>query len=131
MEKNKEKLHIRHCILHLYHTGVNAAEASRIIKKVYENSAVSENMCRRWFHKFQTGDFDVNDKKREGRPRNVMDQELEKLYEENPNLTTFQLGRKLGVSSCTVSRRLNALGFDLGKKKKRKLDDVAKEDEGD
>uniref|UniRef100_A0A1B0D2H0 Mos1 transposase HTH domain-containing protein n=1 Tax=Phlebotomus papatasi TaxID=29031 RepID=A0A1B0D2H0_PHLPP len=119
MEKNSEKLHLRHCILHLYHCGSTGAEAARIIQDVYGKDAVNDNTCRRWFQRFEKGDFDLKDKKRGGRPQEIEDHELETLLEENPTQTTRELGQQLGVTNVTVSRRLNALGYNLSKKRRR------------
>ena len=46
-----------------------AVEAHREFQKVYGGAALSETMCRDWFRRFKDGDFDVDDRPREGRQK--------------------------------------------------------------
>ena len=47
-------------------------------------AALSETTCRDWFRRFKDGDFDVDDRPREGRPKTFEDAELEGLLDDDP-----------------------------------------------
>ncbi|XP_059618134.1 histone-lysine N-methyltransferase SETMAR-like [Phlebotomus argentipes] len=128
MEKNSNTLHYRHCILHLFHCGVSASKAYKTIRETYGSDSVNHNTCRRWYRKFQVGNFELKDEKRCGRPHEILDYDLEELVEQNPNMSMQELGRMLGVNRSTISRRLAALGFKPKPKKRRKLQEEEEEE---
>ena len=43
-----------------------SAKALRELQKVYGDAALSETTCRDWFCRFKDGDFDADDRPREG-----------------------------------------------------------------
>ena len=57
------------------------------------------------------GDFDVDDRPREGRPKTFEDAELEALLDEDPCQTQEELASVLGVTRHAISKRLHALGM--------------------
>ena len=57
------------------------------------------------------GDFDVDDRPREGRPKTFEDAELEALLDEDPCQTQEELASVLGVTRQAISKRLHALGM--------------------
>ena len=52
------------------------AEAHRELQKVYGDAALSETTCRDGFRRFRDGDFDVDDRLREGRPKTFGDADV-------------------------------------------------------
>lgn len=78
--------------------------------EVYGDHALAESTCRNWFSKFKSGDFDVVDKERSGRPEKFEDLELQALLDEDPCQTQNRLAETLGVSQKTISNRLKAMG---------------------
>ena len=94
-----------------FHSKKTASEAHRELQKVYGDAALSETTCRDWFRRFKDGDFDVDDRPREGRPKTSEDTELEALLDENPCQTQEKFALALGVTRQAISKRLHALGI--------------------
>lgn len=103
--------HLREVLLFFFHSKKTAAEAHRELQKVYGDAAPSETTCRDWFRRFKDGDFDVDDRSREGRPKTFEDAELEALLDEDPCQTQNELASALGVTRQAISKRLHALGM--------------------
>ena len=68
-----------------FKNGNSAAETVRNIHSVYGEECVNERTCRRWFAKFRSGDFTLEDKDRTGRPVEFDGTLLEAALEENPS----------------------------------------------
>ena len=62
----------------------SAAESHRILVEVYGDHALSERTCQKWFARFKSGDFDLEDQERAGCPKKFEDAELEALLDEDP-----------------------------------------------
>lgn len=105
------KQHLRELLLYFYKIKKNAAESHRLLVNAYGDHALSEASCRKWFQRFQSGDFDVTDKERSGRPKKFEDEELETLLQDDPCQTLEQLSESLNVAISTVSDRLHAIGM--------------------
>ena len=75
------------------------------------DQALSKTTCRDWFRRFKDGDFDVDDRPREGRPKTFEDAELEALLDEDPCQTQEELASVLAVIRQAISKRLHALGM--------------------
>ena len=61
----------------------SANEAHRLLVETYYEIALNEKSCREWFQKFKSGEFDIEDKKRSGRPKVYEDAELEALLDQD------------------------------------------------
>jgi histone-lysine N-methyltransferase SETMAR len=61
--------------------------------------------------KFRKGDYDLEDKSRPGRPPKLADELLQGALEENPFLTTRELGDIFQVSPTTISTHISRLGY--------------------
>ena len=59
---------IRYAMLFYYKKGKNAAKTCRKICEVYGENAVSERRIQEWFTRFRSGNLDVKDAHRSGRP---------------------------------------------------------------
>lgn len=106
-----KKLHLREVLLHYFLLKKNATETFRLLRNVYGEHAPSERSCREWFQRFKAGDFDVNDKHRDGAPTKFEDEELKALLDEDCARTLEELSVELGVVPSTVSKRLKAMGM--------------------
>ncbi|PRD30178.1 UNVERIFIED_CONTAM: hypothetical protein NCL1_27198 [Trichonephila clavipes] len=62
-----EEIHIRHCKLLEFHNDNNATVATKNICDVYP-SALDVHKCQRKFSKFRSGNFDLSNSHRSGRP---------------------------------------------------------------
>lgn len=105
-----EKEHLRHALLFLFHQKKKAVESHRLLVETYGEHAPSIKTCETWFRKFKSGDFDLKDSKRSGRPKTFVDAELQELLDEDPTQTQKQLAETLNVAQETISDRLRAMG---------------------
>ena len=102
--------HLREVLLFFFHSKKTVAEAHRELQKVYGDAVLSKTTCRDWFRRFKDGDFDIDDRKREGRPKTFEDTDLEALLDEDP-CQTQEEPSSLEVTRQTISKRLHALGM--------------------
>lgn len=79
--------------------------------EAYGEHAPSIKTCEYWFRRFKSGDFDTNDKEREGRPSKFEDAELESLLDEDSCQTQDELAETLGVTQQAISNRLKNMGM--------------------
>ncbi|GFS61442.1 histone-lysine N-methyltransferase SETMAR [Trichonephila clavipes] len=89
-----EEIHIRHCMLLEFHKGSTATVATKNICDVYPN-ALDVRKCQRWFSKFRSGNFDLSDSHRSGRPTTLDNDVLRVQVEANPCQTIEELSNAL------------------------------------
>ena len=79
--------HLRKEMIFFFYSKKTAAEANQELQKVYGDAALSKTTYRDWFRHFKDGDFDANDRPREGRLKTFEDAEV--IYYEllKPNET--------------------------------------------
>ncbi|EFN84041.1 Histone-lysine N-methyltransferase SETMAR, partial [Harpegnathos saltator] len=66
-----------------FRKGSNATVATKNICDVYP-SALDVRKCQRWFSKFRSGNFDLSDSYRSGRPTTLDNDMLRAKVEANP-----------------------------------------------
>lgn len=108
---DKNKCHLRHCILYEFQLRHSAAEAHRNITGVCGADAISERQCQRWFEKFRNNDFSLEDEPGRGPLVQVDLDALLALIAENPRQSTRDLADQLGCSHMTVDRHLKEFDF--------------------
>ncbi|KAL6258234.1 hypothetical protein P5V15_010163 [Pogonomyrmex californicus] len=101
-----EKEHLRHALLFLFNQKKKAVESHRLLVETYSEHAPSIRTCETWFRQFKSGDFNVKDSERSGRPQKCEDEQLQELLDDDPTQTQRQLAEALHVSQETISRRL-------------------------
>ena len=70
-------------MIYEFHSKKNSIQATNSICLVHNDLALDVGTCQRWFARFSSGDFDLNDKDRPGRPIEANDSLLEKLFEQD------------------------------------------------
>ena len=61
----------RHVLLYYFRKGKNAEQARKKFYDVYGEESLTERQCQNWFSRFRSGDFDLKDASRSGRPTEV------------------------------------------------------------
>lgn len=110
MEVNKEK--IRYILQFFYDKGENARQTSKIVNGVYGDDTVTENYVQFWFRRFRSGNFDVKDAPRTGRP--VVIESVDKIteiIEADGHVSSRSIAQKLNINHSTVLSHLRKAGF--------------------
>ncbi|XP_015184625.1 PREDICTED: histone-lysine N-methyltransferase SETMAR-like [Polistes dominula] len=103
------KEHIRHCMLFEFRKGNSATVATKNICDVYPN-ALNDRTCQRWFSKFKSGNFDLSDSHRSGRPQILDNDVLKAEIEVNPYKTIKELSNTFGMPWSTIQEHLKHIG---------------------
>jgi len=101
---------IRVLLLYEWRLGHRATEAVRNICGAMGVGLVSNRVAQMWFNKFKSGQFDLIDEPRSGRPEKLDNDELLSLVEQEPRLTLMCFAELLGCSHTTVKNHLTQLG---------------------
>ena len=90
--------HFQHVMLYCFKKGKNATETQRKICTTFEEGAVTDRTCQKWFVKFCAGDFSLDDVPRSGRPAEVDNNQIKALIENNKHHTTQEIAGILKIS---------------------------------
>ncbi|GFU33967.1 histone-lysine N-methyltransferase SETMAR [Trichonephila clavipes] len=105
MESDKQ--HFRHILLFYYKKGKNNVQVRKKLTNVYGEGVLTVRQCQNWFAKFRSGNFDVEDAPRSGRPVEA-DKDAIKA---NRRITTRDIEFRLNLSNSTVYAHLKGLGL--------------------
>ncbi|GFW56052.1 histone-lysine N-methyltransferase SETMAR [Trichonephila clavipes] len=75
--------HFRHILLFYYRKGKNAVQARKKLTDVYGESVLTVRQCQIWFAEFRSGNFDVEDVPRSGRPVEADKDTIKALVDSN------------------------------------------------
>ena len=103
--------HFRYILLYHFRKGKNAAQAREKLCDVYGEESLTERQCQNWFACFRSGDFDLKDAQRSGRPTEVEDYKIETMVENNRGGMTRKNAEKFNKSHTCVERHLKQLGY--------------------
>ena len=78
---------------------------------VYDEQSLTESQCQNWFARFRSGDFELKDAPRSGRPTEVDDDKIKAMIENNRRSTTREIAEKLNISHICVERHLKQIGY--------------------
>ncbi|UYV81866.1 hypothetical protein LAZ67_20002728 [Cordylochernes scorpioides] len=87
--------HLREVLLFTFNWKKSATEAHRIHEEVYGDHALSKSQCYRWFKKFQSGDFELDNEPRGKPPQKFEDAELQALLDEDSTQMQEKLAKQL------------------------------------
>ena len=74
-----------------YDKGKNAAQACEKICAIYGEDTLSKLAARKWFARFRTGNFDVKDEPRSGRPITEKSDEIMIKVERDKHVSTMEI----------------------------------------
>ncbi|GFV79187.1 histone-lysine N-methyltransferase SETMAR [Trichonephila clavipes] len=111
LNMESDKHHFRHILLFYYRKGKNAVQARKKLTDVYGEGLLTVRQCQKWFAKFRSGNFDVEDAPRSGRPVEAEKEAIKALVDANRRITTREIGLRLNLSNSAVYDHLKGLGF--------------------
>jgi len=106
----EKSAHLRHVLLYEFNLGKNAAQAARNINSVYGKGFISESTAQRWYSRFRSNDFSLEDATRSGRPSDFDEDKLSSLIDQNGYQTVAELAEHMECDPATVSRHLKSMG---------------------
>lgn len=106
-----DKFHFRHILLFYYRKGKNAVQARNKLSSVYGEDVMTIRQCQKWYKKFRSGNFDVQDAPRPGRPVEADEEKIMALVEGNRHITTRDVAARLNLSNSTVFDHMKRLGL--------------------
>ena len=101
--------HFCHILLYYFGKGKNAVQARKKLYDVYDETSLTESQYQNLFARFRSGDFDLKDAPRSGRPTEVDDDKIKAMIENNQRSTTREIAEKLNISHTCVERHLKQL----------------------
>ena len=105
------KVFLRGVLRHYFNMKKTAAESHCILVEVYGEHALAERTCQKWFARFISGNFGLEDEERPGQPKKFENGELEALLDEDYCQTQEEIAKSLGVTHAAISKRLKAAGY--------------------
>ncbi|GFY07307.1 histone-lysine N-methyltransferase SETMAR [Trichonephila clavipes] len=93
--------HFRHILLFYYRKGKNAVLARKKLTDVYGEGVLTVRQCQNWFAKFRSGNFDVEDAPRSGRPVEADKDAIKALVDANRRITTREIGLRIVIGFLT------------------------------
>ena len=103
--------HFRQILIYYFRKGKIAEEAWKKLYEVYGEKSLTERQCQNWFAPFRSGDFELKDAPRPGRPTEVDDDKIKAIIESNRRSMTREIAEKLNTSHICVERHLKQLGY--------------------
>ena len=101
----------RHIFLHYFRKSENAVQARKKLYNVYGEKSLTERQCQNCFVRFTSGDFNLKDAPRSGRPTEVENDNIKAMIKNNRRSTTREIAEKLNISHTCVERHLKQLGY--------------------
>ncbi|GFV74198.1 histone-lysine N-methyltransferase SETMAR [Trichonephila clavipes] len=106
MESDQQ--HFRHILLLYYRKGKDAVQVRKKLTDVYVEDVLTVRQCQNWFAKFRSGNFDIEDAPRSGRPVEADKDAIKALVDANWRLTTQRnLCRRIDVCDSLLRRHEN------------------------
>lgn len=101
---------IRILLLHYWKKGFSARSAAVEICEVEGDKFVSKSAAIKWFQRFNSGNTDLNDESRSGRPSTVDSQAIMNSANANPCTSVRRLSDEVQIPKSSVHRKLLSHG---------------------
>ena len=88
-------------------------QARKRLYDVFGEKSLTERQCQNWFARFRSGDFDLKDAQRSGRPTEVDVDKIKAIIENNRHSTTPEIAEKLNISHTRCVRKVSDLRLYL------------------
>ena len=111
LKMEEKKQHFWCITLYYFKKGKNTTEMQKKICAVYGAGAVTDRMCQKWFAKFRSGDFSLDNAPRSGRPVADDSDQIETFIESSQQYTTREIADILKISKSSVENHLHQLGY--------------------
>lgn len=105
-----QNIHFRHLMLFYFRKGKSGAKTVQKICSVYGHDVVALTTVCNWFRRFKSGNFDLDDQKRSGRPTVNVDA-IKSIIDQDCHSTTRSIAEKVNISHITVGRHLKSLNY--------------------
>ncbi|GFY32929.1 histone-lysine N-methyltransferase SETMAR [Trichonephila clavipes] len=109
MEANKEK--IRYILQFLFDKGENASQVAEIVNGVYAADTVTTNCVQFWFRRFRSGNLDVKDAPRKGRPVIENVDKITEIIDVDRHVSNRSIAQELKIDHKTILNHLGKVGF--------------------
>jgi histone-lysine N-methyltransferase SETMAR len=106
------KVEYRSLLLRHFRSGHSVGLAQRDLQELMGDEAPSYPTCKRWYAKFKTGDFSLEDMEKPGRPHSNKEGAVLQAIKQQPKQSTRDLEKATGASRSTVRRILNRAGLE-------------------
>ena len=106
-----EKVFLQEVLLHYFNKKKTAAESHRILVEVYGEHALADRTCQKWFARFKSRDFGLEDEECPGQPKKFENEGLKALLDDDCCQTQEELAESLGGTQAAISKRLKAAGY--------------------
>ena len=90
-------VHFCHILLYYFRKGKNAVQARKELYDVYGEKSLTERQCQNWYACFRSGDFDLKDASRSGRPTEVDNDKIKSMIKNNWHSMTREISEKLNI----------------------------------
>ena len=104
----------KRCILlHCFLEKKSPTKALKHLDKIYGETMFTLSFIHRWYHRFRSGRFELNDQKRKGRPQKLENKKLIQFIEETPLALSSDIAEKFKVTVQSIYKRMKKLGYSL------------------
>ena len=110
--------HLGEVLIFFLHSKKTAAEVHRELQKVYGDASLSETTCHDWFRRFRSGDFDVDGRPREERPKTFEDADVIYIMS-RWNRTKSSLGNGIECNWCVWAEHCTKNGHNTSRGTKK------------
>ena len=106
-----QKMYFRHVMIHCFKKDSTPKNTAKEICDVYGDRSITVQTVRNWFRRLRTGNFNLKDEDRSGRP-STTDIDLIKAYlDENPRSSIREIANALNIPQTTIHEHLSKFEY--------------------